>query len=131
MPMQAGGSLVNASLRATLVLAFAILSLLLPLVGLYGSLSYLTPERTTELGIRIALGARRDQLLQMMLLDSLRPALLGLGIGLMMKVVATRIFQSILFGTRPLDPLVLSGVIAMLSGVAALACLAPHGALLG
>jgi putative ABC transport system permease protein len=120
-----GESLVNASLSATLVLAFAILSLLLASVGLYGVLSYLTTQRTTELGIRMALGAQRDQLLQLMLVDGLRPALIGLGLGLVASFAATRIFQSMLFGTRPLDPVVLSGVIATLLAVAVLACLAP------
>jgi putative ABC transport system permease protein len=120
-----GKSLVNASLSATLVSAFAILSLLLASVGLYGVLSYLTTQRTTELGIRMALGARRDQLLQLMLVDGLRPALFGLGLGLVASFATTRIFQSMLFGTKPLDPIVLSGVIATLLAVAVLACLAP------
>ena len=120
-----GESLVNARLSATLVLAFAILSLLLASVGLYGVLSYLGTQRTTELGIRMALGAQRDQLLQLMLVDGLKPALLGLGLGMVLSIAATRIFQSMLFGTRPLDPLVLSGVIATLLAVAVLACLAP------
>ena len=118
-------SLVNASLSATLVLAFAILSLLLASVGLYGVLSYLTTQRTSELGIRMALGAQRDQLLQLMLVDGLRPALFGLGLGLVMSFAATRILQSMLFGTKPLDPVVLSGVIATLLAVAVPACLAP------
>ena len=118
-------SLVNASLSATLVLAFAVLSLLLASVGLYGVLSYLATQRTTELGIRMALGAQRDQLLHLMLIDGLRPALIGLGLGLLASVAATRIFQSMLFGTKPLDPMVLGGVIATLLAVAFLACLAP------
>ncbi len=120
-----GASLVNESLSAGLVLAFAILSLLLASVGLYGVLSYLTTQRTPELGIRMALGAQRDQLLQLLLIDGLRPALFGLGLGLVMSFAATRIFQSMLFGTRPLDPVVLSGVIVTLLAVAVLACLAP------
>ena len=125
MNQMIGESLVNASLSATLVLAFAVLSLLLASVGLYGVLSYLTTQRTSELGIRMALGAQRDQLLQLMLIDGLRPALFGLGLGLVMSFAATRIFQSMLFGTKPLDPVVLSAVIATLLAVAVLACLAP------
>jgi ABC-type antimicrobial peptide transport system permease subunit len=120
-----GASLVNASLSTSLVLAFAILSLILASVGLYGVLSYLTVQRASELGIRIALGAQRDQLLQLMLMDGLRPALFGLGLGLLMSFAATRILQSMLFGTKSLDPVVLSGVIATLLAVAVLACLAP------
>jgi putative ABC transport system permease protein len=120
-----GASLVNANLSAALVLAFAVLSLVLASVGLYGVLSYLATQRTAELGIRMALGAQRDQVLQMMLLDGLRPALLGLGLGLVASVATTRIFQSMLFGTQPLDPVVLSSVIATLLVVAVLACLVP------
>ena len=120
-----GESIVNARLTAGLVLAFAILSLLLASVGMYGVLSYLTTQRTTELGIRMALGARRDQLLQLMLIDGLRPALFGLGLGLVGSVATTRIFQTMLFGTKPLDPVVLAAVIGTLLAVAVLACLAP------
>jgi ABC-type antimicrobial peptide transport system permease subunit len=120
-----GASLINASLSATLVLAFAILSLLLASVGLYGVLSYLTAQRTTELGIRIALGAQRDQLLRLVLFDGLGPALFGLGLGLVASLAATRIMQSMLFGTKQLDPVVLSGVVATLLAVAILACLVP------
>jgi ABC-type antimicrobial peptide transport system permease subunit len=120
-----GASLVNASLSATLVLAFAILSLILASVGLYGVLSYLTTQRTSELGIRMALGAQRDQLLKLMLVDGLRPVLFGLALGLVASLATTRIFQSMLFGTKPLDPVVLCGVIATLLAVAVLACLAP------
>lgn len=118
-------SLGNASLSATLVLGFAILSLILASVGLYGVLEYLMTQRTTELGIRMALGARRDQVLHLMLLDGMRPALLGLGIGVMASVAATRVFASMLFDTKAVDPLVFCGVAAMLLAVAVLACLVP------
>ncbi len=120
-----GASLVNASLSARLVLAFAVLSLLLAAVGLYGVLSYLAAQRTTELGIRMALGAQRDQLLRWMLMDGLRPALLGLVLGLLASVVVTRIFESMLFATKALDAGVFFSVVATLLAVAVLACLAP------
>ena len=125
MDQMIGESLVDARLTASLVLAFAILSLLLASVGLYGVLSYLTAQRTTELGIRMALGAQRGQVLRSMMIDGLRPALFGLGLGLVGSLAATRIFQAMLFGTKPLDLTVVSGVIATLLAVAILACLAP------
>jgi ABC-type antimicrobial peptide transport system permease subunit len=125
MDQVVGASLINASLSATLVLAFAILSLLLASIGLYGVLSYLTAQRTTELGIRMALGAQRDQLLRLVMVDGLGPALFGLGLGLVASLAATRILQSMLFGTKPLDPVILSGVVATLLAVAILACLVP------
>src|SRR5437660_7967866 len=75
-------SLGNASLSASLVLGFAILSLILASVGLYGVLSYLTTQRTGEIGVRMALGAQRQEVLRLMLGDGLRPALYGLTLGL-------------------------------------------------
>jgi putative ABC transport system permease protein len=123
-----GQSLGNQELSATLVLAFAILSLLLASVGLYGVLSYLMAQRTTELGIRMALGAQRKQVLRLMLLDGLRPAVLGLLLGLAVSTLATRVFTStlsILYGTKPLDPAVFGVVAFTLVVVAVLACLIP------
>ncbi len=119
-------SLGNASLSASLVLAFAVLSLILASVGLYGVLSYLTTQRTGEIGIRIALGAQREQVLRLMLADGLRPALFGLVLGLAASVVAVRLIDAtMLYETQPLDPTVFSAVAATLLAVAALACLAP------
>ena len=118
-------SLSNASLSATLVLAFAVLSLVLASVGLYGVLSYLMTQRTGEIGIRIALGAQREQVLRQMLGDGLRPALYGLVLGLAASAGAVRLIQSMLYGTRPLDPAIFVAVAATLLVVAALACLVP------
>ena len=120
-----GESTANSSFSATLVLAFAGLSLLLAAVGLYGVLSYLVTQRTTEIGIRIALGARRGQLLQLVMLDGLRPALIGLVLGIAGSVAATQLIRSVLYATRPLDAVVFVSVIATLLLVAAIACLVP------
>jgi len=120
-----GQSLGNQSFSATLVLAFAILSLVLASVGLYGVLSYLMTQRMTEIGIRIALGAQREQVLRLMLVDGLRPALFGLAFGLAASAAAVRLIQSMLYETHPLDPAVFAGVAATLLLVAALACLVP------
>lgn len=120
-----GASLLNAKLSATLVLAFAVLSLVLASVGLYGVLSYLATQRTAELGIRMALGAQRDGLLRLMLLDGLRPALFGLALGLTVSVATSRVLQSMLSGVKPLDPAVFSIVVVTLLAVAVCACLAP------
>jgi ABC-type lipoprotein release transport system permease subunit len=75
----------------------------------------------------MALGAQRDRLLQLMLFDGLclRPALFDLGLGSLLNFATTHFFQSMRSGTRPLDPVVLSGVNATLLAVAVLACLAP------
>jgi putative ABC transport system permease protein len=106
-------------------LAFAALSLLLASVGLYGVLSYLTTQRTAEIGVRMAFGAQRKQVLCLMLGEDLRPALYGLLGGLVASAGAVRLIQSMLYGTNPLDPAVFSAVAATLLAVAALACLVP------
>jgi predicted permease len=118
-------SLDNASLSANLVLAFAVLSLLLASIGLYGVLSYLMTQRTAEIGIRVALGAERKQVLRLMLGDGLRPALYGLAVGLAASAAAVRLIQSMLYETPPLDPAIYAAVAATLLGVAALSCLVP------
>jgi predicted permease len=118
-------SLGNASLSASLVLAFAVLSLMLASVGLYGVLSYLTTQRTGEIGVRLALGAQREQVVRLMLVDGLRPAFYGLVLGLAASAGAVRLIESMLYGTRPLDPTIFAGVAATLLVVAALACLIP------
>jgi putative ABC transport system permease protein len=118
-------SLGNVSLSAGLVLAFAVLSLLLASVGLYGVLSYLTAQRTAEIGVRLALGAQRGQVVRLMLGDGMRPALYGLVLGLAASAGAVRLIQSMLYGTRPLDPAIFAAVAAILLVVAALACLVP------
>jgi putative ABC transport system permease protein len=118
-------SLGNASLSASLVLGFAVLSLILASIGLYGVLSYLATQRTGEIGVRMALGAQREEVLGLMLGDGLRPALYGLTLGLAASIGAVRLIQSMLYGTRPLDPAIFASVAATLLAVAALACLVP------
>jgi putative ABC transport system permease protein len=115
----------NASLSASLVLGFAVLSLILASVGLYGVLSYLTTQRTGEIGVRMALGAQREEVLRLMLGDGLRPAVYGLTLGLAASIGAVRLIQSMLYGTRPLDPAIFASVAASMLVVAALACLVP------
>jgi ABC-type antimicrobial peptide transport system permease subunit len=118
-------SLGNASLSASLVLAFAVLSLLLASVGLYGVLSYLTTQRTAEIGVRMALGAQRRQVLSLMLGDGLSPALYGLVLGLGAAAATVRLIESMLYRTEPLDPGIFMVVAGTLLIVAALACLVP------
>ena len=118
-------SLGNASLSVSLMLGFAVLSLILASVGLYGVLSYLTTQRTGEMGVRMALGAPREEVLRLMLGDGLRPALYGLTLGLVGSIGAVRLIQSMLYETRSLDPAIFAAVPVTLLAVAALACLVP------
>jgi putative ABC transport system permease protein len=120
-----GKSTLDESFNATLLVAFAVLSLLLAAVGLFGVLSYIVAQRTSEIGIRMALGAQREQVLGAVLLDGLRPATFGLILGLAASVAAARLMGAMLYETQPLDPAVFAAVAAMLLAVAVLACIVP------
>jgi putative ABC transport system permease protein len=120
-----GESTANSRFEASLLGAFATLSLLLASIGLFGVLSYLVAQRTSEIGIRIALGARREQVLRLIFADGLRPAVIGLALGFCASVAVTREIQSQLYGTRPLDPGVFGFVGLVLLLVAAVACSVP------
>jgi predicted permease len=133
LPVSGVGTLRESIAKATidshfdslLILAFAVIALVLAAAGLYGVLTYLVTQRTSEIGIRIALGARREQLLRTILFDGIRPALLGLLGGLAGSAAAVRLIRSMLYQTEPLDPLVFASVAALLLAVATLACILP------
>jgi predicted permease len=125
MQQLVGRATASQSFSATLVLAFAVLSLMLAAVGLYGVLSYLVTQRVSEIGIRMALGAQRTEILRLVLFDGMRPVLIGLGIGLAGGAVAGVLIKSILFGTRPLDPMVFVAMVFTLLFTAAIASAIP------
>lgn len=120
-----GKSMLDQSFNTTLLVGFGALSLLLAAVGLFGVLSYMVAQRTTEIGIRMALGAPRAQVLRRMLLDGIYPAAIGLALGLATAAEASRVLRDMLYETRPLDPWVFAAVAALLLMVAAIACLLP------
>jgi predicted permease len=125
MEQVVGRSTTDASFNAELALAFAVLALVLSSVGLYGVLSYLVAQRTNEIGVRMALGARRDQVLRLTLADGLRPAALGLILGLAGGMAAAKMIRDLLYGVQPLDVGVFAVVGIILLGVASAACLLP------
>jgi ABC-type antimicrobial peptide transport system permease subunit len=120
-----GKNTFDQSFNATLLTAFATLSLLLAAVGLFGVMSYIATQRTTEIGIRIALGAKREQVMRKMLMDGMGPAFLGLVLGLAASVEAGRLMRDLLYEIKPLDPAVFAAVAATLLVVAAIACIIP------
>jgi ABC-type antimicrobial peptide transport system permease subunit len=120
-----GKSTLNASFDATLALAFAAISLLLAAVGLYGVLSHLVAQRTSEIGVRMALGAQRSEVLRFTLADGLRPVGWGLVLGLAGAAAAAKMIRDLLYGIQPLDASVFVGVAALLLGVAIAACVLP------
>jgi predicted permease len=120
-----GKSTLDQSFNTTLLVAFAALSLVLAAVGLFGVMSYIVAQRTAEIGIRIALGAKRKHVLRKMLLDGMRPAVFGLVVGLAASLEVGRLMRDLLYEIKPLDPAVFVAVAAMLLAVAAIACIVP------
>jgi predicted permease len=120
-----GQSTLDQSFDAALIGGFAVLSLLLAAAGLFGVLSYIVAQRSGEIGIRIALGAQREQVLGLMLADGLRPALIGLLLGLAAGAAVMQSIKAMLYETQPLDPQIFAAVAVLLIASAALACVVP------
>jgi len=104
---------------------FAGVALVLAAVGTYGVLSYLVTERRQEIGIRMALGANRGEILRLVLVRGLVLSGIGLVIGLIASAGLTRVLETLLFNVKPIDPLTLAVVAGVMGTVAALACAAP------
>jgi predicted permease len=124
------GQVVSESLGSrrfvlVLVAVFGGMALALAGIGLFGVMAYLVAQRTSELGVRLMLGARPRDLLALVVRDGMRLVALGLALGLLAGVLASRALESQLFGVRPFDPLALAGVAAALALVSLLALATP------
>jgi predicted permease len=112
-------------LAGTFVGAFGLLALILATVGIYGVIAYSARQRTREIGIRMALGANRRDVIRLVLGQGLRLTVAGLGLGLGLSLMLTRFLRSELFGISPTDPLTFAGVAVCLGTVALAACYVP------
>ena len=110
---------------AFLIGVFASLALLLACIGIYGVISYSVTERTREIGIRMALGASRSDVLRMIVGQGVRLALAGVGLGLLAAFILSRFLSSLLFDVSASDPLIYAGVSLLLIFVSLLACYVP------
>jgi len=128
--MQMLGTVVSGSLeapRSTMLLfaIFAALALLLGAVGIYGVISYSVAQRTPEIGIRLALGAQKSDVLRWVMGQGVRVALGGVGLGIVGALGLTRFLSSLLYGVKPADPLTFIVVSLILTSVALLATYIP------
>ncbi len=112
-------------IAATFVGAFGLIALALAAVGIYGVIAYTTRQRTREIGIRMALGAQRIQVLKFVLGQGLRLTIMGLAVGVVLSLVTTRLLSSLLFGVSATDVLTFLTVAVVLSSVSLAACYLP------
>jgi putative ABC transport system permease protein len=108
-----------------LIGCFAALAVILAVVGLYGLIAHMVLQRTREIGIRVALGAQRRDIMRMVLRKGIRATLAGVAIGVLAGLALTRLLSSLLFGVTPRDWLTFSGVTILLLVVALAACAIP------
>jgi putative ABC transport system permease protein len=118
-------SLTPRRVNMLLVGAFAARGLILASVGIYGVVSYSVSQRTHEIGVRMALGAERSDMLKLVVGQGLGSVLIGTGIGLVASRALTRLLGSMLFGVKPTDPLTFVAVALILTAVALVACYIP------
>jgi putative ABC transport system permease protein len=110
---------------AQLTSTLGLLGLILALVGIYSVVSYAAAQRTQEIGIRMALGAGRGDILKMVLRQGVGVVGVGLALGLALAFAGTRVLADLFVGVKPADPLTFTTVAILLSGVALLACWIP------
>ncbi len=104
---------------------FAVLSVVLAAIGIYGVVAYVVTQRTREIGVRMALGARQGQVVGLMLWQGLRPAAIGMAIGLVVAIGAARLIRGLLYEVQPHDPMTFVGVSVALLVVVLVACAIP------
>jgi putative ABC transport system permease protein len=125
MEQRIANSTSRTEFNTLLLLALALLAAVLAAVGLYGVVAYSVTQRTREIGIRIALGARTTDVLRLIVMQGMRLVLVGGLIGLAGALALTRVLRSLLFGVSPTDPLTFAVIPVLLTGVALLACWLP------
>jgi putative ABC transport system permease protein len=125
MDERMAGSLAQQRFNMLLLGIFALLALILASVGIYGLTAYAVGQRTHEIGIRMALGAQRRNVLRLILVEGARLVFVGILIGLAGGLILTRLMRSMLFEVKPADPATYSAVAILLAVLALLACYVP------
>jgi putative ABC transport system permease protein len=120
-----GVTLVERRFHLVLLASFSAIALILATIGIYGLISFATQQRTNEIGVRMALGAERKQIVGMIVGQGLRLALPGVALGMAGAFALTRFLQTLLYGVRPTDPLTFTQIALLMIGVAAAASFIP------
>jgi putative ABC transport system permease protein len=118
-------AVAKPSFRTFLLGIFAVVALILAMVGIYGVMSYSVTQRRHEIGIRMALGAQSSDVLKLVMKYGMALAFVGVGIGLAASFALTDVLSQLLFGVEPIDPLTFSFIALLLIGVSLLACWIP------
>jgi putative ABC transport system permease protein len=118
-------SVAPRRLNLSLLAVFAVIALALAMAGVYGVMSYTVATRTREIGVRVALGAQAKDVLRLVVVQGVKPALAGVAIGLIASFAMTRLMTKLLYGVSATDPLTFIAVTVLLIVVALLAALVP------
>src|SRR5262249_19333139 len=118
-------SLAEPRVYTLLLGIFAMLAVALAAVGLYGVISYNVTERTHEMGIRMALGAGRSQVLRLVVRQGLSLSAVGITLGVLSAIAVTRLLTSLVATVQPGDPLTLGAIVLVLLVITAVACIVP------
>ncbi len=122
---QISQTLTTPRFRAVLLAGFAVIALLLATIGIYGVTAHAVGQRTHEVGIRMALGAARRDVLRLILVQHLKPALVGVTVGVVGAVILSQSLRTLVYGIRPTDPLTFIAMGVVLIAVTVGACLIP------
>jgi hypothetical protein len=131
LDQRVGESVSARRLMMLLLAAFAGVALVMSLAGIYGVLSYAVSRRTSEIGVRLAMGASHRAVLGLIVRQGMGPVLVGLAVGLIASLSLARLMAALLFEIRPTDPVTYLAVAAVLGGAALLACYLPARQALG
>jgi putative ABC transport system permease protein len=118
-------SIATRRFSMLLLTVFAVAALALASLGIYGLMSYAVAQRTREISVRMALGAQMSDVLRLVIGQGMKPALIGVALGLVASIALTRTMKTLLFGVSATDPLTFAGIAMLLTFFALLACYIP------